>query len=156
MLPDARSALLFPFERNSAGEFRIATPDEIEEDFARVKAMEPNHVAFYYKAPGGIFLKDSDITSILRKQLVDIDHALSVSYIDYTKWPIPARLAVMDMAFNMGLAKISRKYPALNRYLMAMNWQGASLQCGRNTSNPAFNRRNAWTKAEFLKAATEV
>src|SRR6185369_8603303 len=94
----------------------------------------------------------------------------------FDSFPLPAREALIDMAYNMGVGsdehtvKAKKKgeedkvvkarglasYKNLVRAVRAGDWQTASLHCWRKPSNAAHpehaEARNAWTKKRFEEA----
>lgn len=155
MLPNVEAALQLPFMISGMGEDFSATPQQITEDFNSVSVMPANKLPTFYERASSIFLMDDEIDSLLLKTITTLDSALPRIYPAYPSWPIPAKLAALDMGYNLGLTKLANGYPHMNMYLNASrpNFIAASLQCARNSSDPAFNVRNLWTKNQFLEAA---
>jgi GH24 family phage-related lysozyme (muramidase) len=64
-------------------------------------------------------------------------------------WPRPAQLAVIDMAYSLGLGGLDR-YERFGAFLRARNFEGAARECARAGSRPS---RNLWTQDTLEKAA---
>jgi GH24 family phage-related lysozyme (muramidase) len=68
---------------------------------------------------------------------------------DFDMWPLPARQAIVDMAYNLGVGGLS-KFHKLIAACQTRDWTTAASECGRSTSRES---RNAWTAAKFLESA---
>lgn len=67
-------------------------------------------------------------------------------------FPLPARRALVDLAYNLGVGGLAR-FPAMLAACNAGNWLAASEQCHRLGVNQA---RNDWTAQCFRDAAAEA
>lgn len=128
---------------------RAATQLEVARDWARVKAMRGGMMAAQYRSPDGLSLTDADMLSMLRSELGGIDAQLATMYTSYPKWPDPAKFAILDMAYNLGLRELRDGYPVFDRAANEEDWLTCSGQCHRN--GPSF-ARNQWTAEQFSAA----
>lgn len=155
MLPNAASACALPFVKlGLGGTLQRATADEITEDFDRVKAMQPGMLAVRYEWAGSCVLPEEAVDSLLRSVLQETDAQLPSVFPKYSTWPAPAKLAVLDMAYNLGMGGL-RTYHQLIRALTLNppRFDLAEGMCGRDVHESAFVRRNAWTEYQFSLAA---
>lgn len=153
LVPSAGVALMMPFEIAAAEVTRPATPEEITADFRRVQGSQPGFVAGYYHWPASIFLANDAIDAMLRKVVVGVDVVMPSIYPKYRLWPNPAKVAVLDMAYNLGVDRLGTEYVQMNKDLRDGNFVGAATQCIRNRTNKGFIARNEWTINQFLNAA---
>jgi GH24 family phage-related lysozyme (muramidase) len=148
MLPNATSAQALEFVDNTG---QPANPAAILADFQRVAGMSPNLNANAYRTAAALTLPQPAIASLLMGRIQDFDNALSGKFADYSTFPDPAKLGLLDMVFNLGAFKLFNTYPTFMRYVNNTDWAGAALQCNRIGPAPA---RNAWTVQQFNLAAS--
>lgn len=153
LVPRVEVAWMMPFQVTVDGVTRAATQQEISADFKRVQSSHPGFSAGYYYWPLSVFLTNDDIDKMLRKVVVGIDVVMPSVYSGYRLWPDSAKVAVLDMAYNLGVDKLGMEYVDMNQYLRNGNFIGAATQCIRNRTNKAFIARNEWTINQFLNAA---
>jgi GH24 family phage-related lysozyme (muramidase) len=149
MLPDAAAACALPFLVDETP----ATEDEISDDFARVATMLPGKVPGIYRVPGGLELSAETIQDKLMTVLQGFDDDLRSYFAAYDAMPDPAKLALLDMIYNLGPAGLFDGYRALMKAVKAGQWTVAAAECRRHGPSAA---RNAWTRNEFLAAASQV
>ena len=70
----------------------------------------------------------------------------------FDSFPIPAQTAIGDMCYSFSVGGLRTKYPHFCAAVQSQDWKAAAAECGRNVTEAAFNLRNAWTAALFLKA----
>jgi GH24 family phage-related lysozyme (muramidase) len=148
MLPDAASAQALAFLHPDG---TPAHPDAIGADFDRVRALAPGHPCHVYRSPTSPTLPTEAMTSLLTAVTTANDAALRHRLPDYDAFPTPAKLALLDMLYNLGEPKLFGEYPLLLAAVHNQHWLLASQQCHRTGPNPA---RNLWTRDQFLAAAT--
>lgn len=155
MLPNLAAALALPFQIMSGGVEVPATAGQILADFNRVADMQPGLKASAYECATSVFLADDEMDSLLRKVVAANDSLLSKFYKTYVAWPDAAKLAILDMCYNLGAQHLERTYPTMDGYLNLVppNFIGASEQCARDANDPEFEARNEWTRKQFLEAA---
>ena len=96
-----------------------------------------------------LMLTDTDMLSMLTRELGGIDAELAAMYSTYAAWPEPAKLATLDMAYNLGLRELRTGYPIFNHCASAEDWLACAGQCHRNGPSLA---RNSWTAEQFSQA----
>ncbi len=149
MLPNARSAGGLPFligERN-------ATEEEIAAEFARVSGLAKGKVAAFYRKADGLRLSDEAIDERLRDVLEGFEGYLREHVKGYGGLPDAAKVALLDMVYNLGPGKLFREYPKLIAAVERGDWSSAAKASFRHGPAPA---RNSWTKEQFLNAAKRI
>ncbi len=149
MLPDARSASTLPFQ---AGD-RVASLEEIAAEFGRVSGLTKGKAAGFYRKTGGLVLTQETIDGRLREVLEGFEGYLREHVRAYEGLPDAAKLALLDMVYNLGPGKLFREYPKLIAAVEQGDWGGAARASLRRGPSPA---RNSWTKEQFLAAAKRV
>jgi GH24 family phage-related lysozyme (muramidase) len=150
MLPDASAAAHLPF----AVDGRRATADEIAAEFARVDALPMGRPALFYRAPDGgqgkPELPQTEIDSLLQSVLSGFEGELKSALPAYDGFPDSVKMALLDMAYNLGPAGLLHGYPRLIKAVETGNWAQAAANCGRVGPGAA---RNNWTRQMFLQDA---
>ena len=147
MLPDAASAKLLSFIRRTDKVY--ASAGEIEADFNEVSNQMAGMKAYNYKKYTKLDLSEDDIYRILDLVIKDCESELNSNFIGYKTYPIPARRALLDMIYNLGIGKLL-KYKKLKDAVEVGDWKTSAKECHRN--GPPVER-NEWTKNLFLEAA---
>jgi GH24 family phage-related lysozyme (muramidase) len=151
LIHDADDAMKFPFVVVN-GHGRAATSAEINADFGRVIALARGMMAKAYRAPSGmeIELTDEAIRELaigrLRSEFLP---GLSRLCKGFETFPAPARAALVDLSWNLGL----RGLETFGHMLAAVDrrdWAAAAEHCHRRTSRP---ERNDWCRAKFFEAS---
>lgn len=150
LVPDAAFACALPFLDDTG---TAATAMRVTNDFSMVKAMGPGHAAAFYMFPQMVHLAQASIDELLRKTVMQFDADLRESFDGYDEFPDGVKMALLDMDYNLGDAELRRGYPNFDAAVNARIWAQAAAQCGRDEHDPAFAKRNAWTRAQFLAAA---
>jgi len=152
-IPTPESALAYPFQRPNA---EFASREEILAEYALVKGMLRGNVAKAYRRSTSLLLSDEAIDRTLRNTIATCVAELGQTFPQFHAFPDPARVALIDMAFNLGITKLRRNYPIFCKLVQQQEWAAASSHCHRIGPSEA---RNVWTKEQFLSAgviATEV
>jgi GH24 family phage-related lysozyme (muramidase) len=145
MLPDAAAAQKLPFVIVA----QPATEAEIATEFARVDAMPMGRPALFYRHDNAPELPRAEIDSLLRTVLAGFEDQLRAALPGYDAFPDSVKLALLDMAYNLGPAGLLQGYPNLIRAVNAGNWAQAAAQCFRHGPGAA---RNQWTQQMFLES----
>src|ERR1700730_19449587 len=109
MLPSADAATVLPFTH--AG--RAATAAEIAADFARVATMAEGKAADFYRHPTSPELAQPTIDAKLLEVLEGFEGRLRAAMAGYDSFPGGVKLALLDMAYNLGPAGLVTGYPRL-------------------------------------------
>ena len=150
-LEEVENALELPWYTQDSGPnvSHQSTRSEISFDFKRVAAMCPGRAAGTYRCPTSPLLTEGDITRILEQDLGGFASELIPIFPDYMAWPLPAQLAILDMAYNLGIAGL-KKYTHLLAGASAELWVKCANECHRNGID---STRNSWTFTKFMQAA---
>jgi GH24 family phage-related lysozyme (muramidase) len=148
MLPDAASAQALAFLHPDCSP---APPDAIRADFDRVRALAPAQPCHAYRSPTSLTLAAATMTTLLAAVTTANDAVLHRRLPSYDAFPTPAKLALLDMLYNLGEPKLFADYPLLLAAVRNQHWLIASEQCHRTGPNP---ERNHWTRDQFLAAVT--
>jgi GH24 family phage-related lysozyme (muramidase) len=146
MLPNASAACALEFVAAGAP----AAPQQIATECARVAALAPDKLPAFYRADTSPQLPQEIIDAKLSEVLAVFENTLRSGIPGYDTLPDPAKMALLDMAYNLGPTGLLRGYPRLLQAIAAGDWAQAAAECARNGIGPA---RNAWTKRQFLSAA---
>jgi GH24 family phage-related lysozyme (muramidase) len=147
MLPDAASASALGFV-DAAGAPSAA--QDIEADFTRVGGLAPGELPGFYKAASSPQLPQAVIDAKLSSVLTGFEATVRAGLAGYDAMPDSVKMALLDMAYNLGPHKLLTTYPMMLKAVEAANWAQAAAQCGRGGIGAA---RNAWTQQQFLAAA---
>lgn len=149
MLPnlDAAQALRFGLPPFGVG---LAQEQQIADDFFRVKAMEPGMIASRYLSTLSPRLPDAEIERVLSTSLTFVDDELAKLYVNYADAPYPAKLAAMDLGYNLGITRLRDEFPHLNAAFERGDWHECAAQCHRKGISLA---RNNWTQGQFNAAS---
>jgi GH24 family phage-related lysozyme (muramidase) len=150
MLPDVAAALKLPFRVQSSGE--LAGETAVRQDFARVQQLAAAKLPKFYYEYESLILAETDIDALLVSRLQAFEAQLRQEFPRYDTFPDPAKIALMDMAYSLGDAKLRTTYHHLDQAVFGQDWGAAAGFCGRNVHNPAFDARNDWTRDQFLAA----
>ena len=137
-------ACAYPFQ--SAG--MPATAQEVTAAWNQVKAMEPGHPAAFYEYPGCPTLLQGDIDQHLAAEIDALDSQLQARFPAYVGLPDAWKMALLDMAWNLGLSGLMNGYPKMIAAVTAGNGSQAAAECHRNGIG---NARNAWTANQFTQ-----
>ena len=146
MIPTAHAALSYPFRRPNA---EFSNAEEILAEFDRVSKMPSGYTAKSYRRSGSLLLADEDIDKALQQTVKTCVSDLASLFPNFHDFPDPAKVALIDMRFNLGFTKLRVEYPKLCQWVKAQRWEAASLECHR--IGPS-EERNAWAKEQFLLA----
>ncbi len=149
MLPNAVAAKALAFVSGGRG----ATPDEIAAEFARVSAMPKGRAAAFYRRSGAPELPEAVIEAKLKDVLLGFERHLRAKLPVYDGLPDTAKLALLDMTYNLGPAKLFAQYTNLLQAIGKGDWAEAAQHCSRRGPAPA---RNSWTRDQFLESVGQV
>ena len=145
MLANETAAHALPFVAGAGA----ATPDQIARDFSRVSAMKKGQLARFYLSRQGLQLSEDTIDARLRETLEGFEGYLRSHIAGYDTLPDAAKLALLDMIYNLGPGRLFAEYPRLIAAIERADWRSAAVASQRRGPSPA---RNAWTRQQFLAA----
>lgn len=147
MLPSVAAAQALGFVRRS--DQMGASAAEIETDFKEVGKQTKGKLAASYKINTKLDLPDDIIFDLLKKVVDGFETDLRKNFKEYDYYPVPAKRALLDMVYNLGLDGLL-KFKKLKTAVEAKEWQKAAYECHRNGPS---DERNNWTRDKFLEAA---
>jgi GH24 family phage-related lysozyme (muramidase) len=145
MLADMAAAQKLPFLMDA----RPALPDTIAAEFTRIHAMPMGRPALFYRRHEAPELTRDAITVLLRSVLLGFEGELRARLTGYEQFPDGVKIALLDMAYNLGPQGLLHGYPTLIRAVEAGNWTLAAASSFRHGPGAA---RNEWTHAMFLQS----
>ena len=146
MLPSAAAACAIPFQ---TAEGAAATAEQVAAEFARVDAMAMGKLPSFYRAAGSLKLPELVIDEKLSAVLAGFEATLRAHLTGYDKLPDGVKMALLDMAYNLGPEGLLKGYPKMIRAVETGAWAEAAAESGRGGINAA---RNAWTRQQMLAA----
>ncbi len=145
MLADAAAAQKLPFVLGAAP----APPEHIAQEFERIHAMPMGRPALFYRREGELVLDKSEIDTLLRSVLLGIEQTLREHLPQYDGFPDGVKMALLDMAYNLGPEGLLKGFPHLIEAVEAGDWASAAANCFRHGPGAA---RNQWTQQMFLSS----
>jgi len=149
MLPDAEAACRLPFR---LGE-QPASEAEIRAEFARVDSLPVGRPSLFYRAIHGPELGKTEIDSMLRQVVEGFESELRASLHGWDSFPDDVKLALLDMAYNLGPKGLLQGYPRLMHAVRSGDWVQAAAACYRKGPGAA---RNEWTRQMFLSSVVRT
>lgn len=144
---------------------RLATAAEINEgyralkkeiDVQRQKAAAQNQPtlrtkARHYESTTNLRLPAATSEQLATRDLTAFLRELNKKFPDFNRFPVSARVALMDMIYNIGGTKFTAaKWPSLFTAVSTRDWDRAAAESHRADVNA---QRNAQTEAYFRQAA---
>ena len=103
--------------------------------------------AHFYRRDGGVELEADEIDSLLREVVLRFETELRGKVAHYDAFPDGPKMALLDMAYNLGPEGLLKGFPRLIQAAEEGNWKLAAAQCFRHGPGAV---RNQWTQAMFL------
>lgn len=148
MIPNAEVAQALSFVVRADGS--AATPDQIAADYANVSRQQKGLLAARYRQLTTLDMTDAAIQDLLSADIASVEAGVRSRFAGYDGYPEPAQDALLDMAFNLGVAGLASHFPRLKAAAEAGDWTTCAAQCHRNGIS---EERNDKTKALFESAA---
>ena len=149
MLTNEAAAYALPFLANG----EPATVEAIGREFLRVSAMKKGLGSKSYCNPQGLRLSDETIDAKLRDTLQGFESYLRMHLHGYDALRDAAKLALLDMVYNLGPGRLFAEYSRLIAAVERGDWKTAAQASARRGPSAA---RNLWVKEQFLLAAARV
>jgi len=148
MLPDVAAAKRLAFVVRATK--KKATGSEIEADFNSVKKQSKGRIASSYKNHTKLDLPATAIDKLLDARIAEFTTLLRAKFVKFSSFPVPAQLALLDMAFNLGVTGLMTKFPNMRKAVEAKNWATAAKESNRPQVSKG---RNDLVKKWFNEAA---
>jgi len=147
-LLDVDAALALPWQHRSTG--LRATPREVRIAFAQVLAQARGHRAPAHQRASDVVLPAGFVAELAIARVErDLLPALRRLFAGFDRYPLPARCALVDMAFELGAREL-RRFHNLVAACARGDFAAAADHCHRRTSRPA---RNVATRELFRKSS---
>ena len=128
---------------------KAATTEEIAREFLRVSAMQKGKLAKFYATSRALRLPPEAIDEKLRSALLGFEGYLRSYLHGYDDFPDAAKLALLDMVYNLGPGHLFAEYPRLIAAVERGDWKSAAALSARRGPSAT---RNTWTRQQFLNA----
>lgn len=150
LLRNAAAAQTLPFVTKAAGADAAAAA--IAAEWQTVHGLEAGHAAAYYDPLTTLRLNQPDIDSRLTADLTAVEQQLQAQFALYGSFPASAQEGLMDMGFNLGVAKLISGFPTFIAAVRANppQWTTAAAECHREGIS---DDRNDFVEALFNSAA---
>lgn len=136
--PNVEAALLIPLSPMGA----------VASDYAAVQDAPPGLLAQSYSPMCDSRMTDADIDALLEDDLTACSAQLATK-LPFDTAPDPAQCAVLDMAFNLGTAKLMSGFPSFVAAFKGGDWATCAKECHRKGIS---EERNLWTAKLFNTA----
>jgi GH24 family phage-related lysozyme (muramidase) len=121
---------------------------QVQSDYAAVAAAPKGQVATAYAHLTRCRMGADAVGNLVASDVQSFETQLAAALPNWSSYPDPARQALFDMAFNLGLGGL-KKFPTLIHAVNAGDWATAATKCHRMGIGEA---RNQATVALFLQA----
>lgn len=133
----------------------LATQEEKEKEFESIKKEKfgKKYPASWYKSKTKLFLKDDAINDLYKARTKEFISRLCQEFANFENYPDEACLALLDMAYNLGVSGLMTKFPSMVKAIQGTDpsdWVEAAKQCHRKP--PVNEERNNETRSLFEKA----
>jgi GH24 family phage-related lysozyme (muramidase) len=108
------------------------------ENFAEKKDHH-NIIAARYEDHTNLRIDSKQAQTLLADTLEAFVGVLKANDLDVSTMPHKAALVVVDMAYNLGISGLLRKFPKFVRYVRMRDWAAASKECKRRGIGDARN-----------------
>jgi GH24 family phage-related lysozyme (muramidase) len=146
MIPSAAAAKGYGFVSRATK--KKATDKEKADEWDNIKKQKKAMRAAYYKTFTRLDLPDSEIDSALTKKAKSFEKQIKTLYKDYDTYPDEAKLALIDLAYNLGFGGL-KKYQNMKKAIDAGKWDDAAKHSNRPDGRAS---RNKYV-SDLLKAA---
>jgi GH24 family phage-related lysozyme (muramidase) len=150
LLATSDSAAALAFRRRDTGE--LATEAEIRAEFNLIDGMlgSQEQGAEYYRDFTSLYLPQDEIDVLVIEHMRGDFKALLRLFPYFGDYPQPAQIALWDMIYNLGPAKLRREFPLMRQAIQDGNWEEAARQSHRGDIGES---RNDHVRDLFMEAA---
>jgi len=149
LVPNLAAALKLNLVVGKTG--AIATETQITTDYELVKKQAEGGYAYTYKKYTQLIMKKIEVNRLTNKHINNFYNELKKLFPSFDDYPTEARLALLDMIFNLGMTKLRNLFPKLNKAVKAKKWAEAAAESRRKS--PVSDARNNYVRALFEAAA---
>ena len=130
----------------------LATCSAVEADIASVRRRPAGLVARAYRPYTRLDLPDEKLCQLLESDVSEKESGIARALPEFHGYPASAQVALLDMAFNLGVTGLIRGFPRLVASVRRREWLVAAKQCHRRGPS---EDRNAETARLFRRADQE-
>jgi len=130
-----------------------ANQQEIAEEYHFLKQQKSGLSAGGYKQFTQLILPQHVIDEILEQQIKWFQNRIIKEISDYSEFPDEAQEALLDMAFNLGINGLFKKFPTMIGAAKRRDWEVCAKECHRLRIS---EDRNKVTEMLFLQASLET
>lgn len=100
-----------------------------------------------------IRISSEEIDKLLSKKILQFYRGIKIIFPCFDSFPSPAKLALMDMAFNLGLTGLNLRWPKLKNAVRKKIWSKAAIESNRPQLSILRNRevRDLFMRAHELE-----
>ena len=132
LVPDFAACQVLPFQPPITGA-----------EWAQLLTEPRGCKAGFYQAVTKGRLSDSAIDDLLGADISAVTSALSSRLILFGTYPDGVQAALVDMAFNLGAAGLTKGYPKLMAAVQRQDWATCAAECHRNGISADRNKGTA-------------
>jgi GH24 family phage-related lysozyme (muramidase) len=154
MLPTAAAAAQLPFVNIQTGLPASALDIGAEWTALRARPSGQNYGAAYYEQFATLKLTGPAIDSLLLSRIEEFQKALAASFPKYSASPPKCQRGILDMAFNVGVDGLRKKFPEFINAVENADWIRAATQC--HSAAPISETRNSFVRNLFQISAAEI
>ncbi|AZZ99926.1 hypothetical protein [Pseudoalteromonas sp. R3] len=128
-----------------------------QQEYNTLTRLPAGKTARWYDEHCSLHLPHSESMRLLQQQISNFEQELTRLICPkngytrpYNKLPSSVRLALLDLAYNLGITNLSSRWPKLQTALKQEDWQRAANECARKHVSKA---RNQATYALFMQAS---
>ena len=147
LVPSAEFARTLRLVMRDSGE--AASAQQIAEDYDNVSAQQAGMAAARYRPFTRLVMTQDDIDALLENHIGEFYAALQREISDFDSFPDAAQEALLDMAFNLGVSGLIKKFPKLVSAAGRQDWQTCAAECERRGIG---EERNQATRRLFESA----
>jgi GH24 family phage-related lysozyme (muramidase) len=130
---------------------RTATPGEIMDEYRTVRMLPALQRPAFYDKVCRLVLPEADIATLFHTRLLAFIQTVEESIVRLDGFPELAALVLVDMAFNLGVEGLERKFPKFLNAFRMKDWKIAALESKREGVQ---NERNAWARQSLESLIT--
>lgn len=135
------------FIREDSG--TAANKQEIVDEYNFLKTQKSGLIASRYNQFTKLILPQQAIDEVLEQQIKYFQNGIIKEISDYLEFPDEAQEALLDMAFNLGISGLFKKFPTMIRAAKRRDWESCAKECHRRGIG---ENRNKETETLFLRA----
>lgn len=126
---------------------KLAIRSEIIAEFNTIKSLVYPAKISYYAKNTFLYLPDNHISELFITRLSSFIIGINSKLVKLSEYPKAAQLVLIDMAYNLGLNGLEKKFPKFMLAISQKDYRTAAQECKRRQIQEA---RNDWTYMTLL------